>query len=349
MRRTVSVVILFAMVVSGCATGGASSSIGPAAASGGASSVASAALASLPPEARTLTVAFTTPGFSAVPLLEALDQMKAEGYTIETPTLEQSELTVQGVASGQFQFSTGTASGILTAIQSGAGLVMLSDRVANEWTLYGDADVPACKDLHGRPTGIGSEGAVSTAMLRAWVAQECPSASPQYLVLGQSPTRNAAFIAGQIDANVVELSDAIRLETDQPGKFHLLANFSKTLPNLHPTPLYGNAVFVEKYPQVAKDLLRAQLTVHRSIAADPAYLARIVSKWLPDLDDKFLIDVAKEYVDLGLFPRDGGLTAEGVTYTIGFFEQAGTIKPGLSAKDVFDASFAQSVVADLPN
>src|SRR5689334_20314197 len=59
------------------------------------------------PGTKKFTVGFTNPGISSAPFLAALDAMRAQGYTIDTPVIESSELVVQGVASGAFAFGSG--------------------------------------------------------------------------------------------------------------------------------------------------------------------------------------------------------------------------------------------------
>lgn len=342
--RRLVLAIAAALVIGACA--------GPPAAPAGAPTPAPAAATPAPtPKAfqgtKEFTVAFTSIGLSSVPLLAAIDSLKAQGFNIKTPELAESELAVQGVVKGDFAFSSGTTSAVLTAAQKGGAVKILGDRVANEWTVYAVKAITACKALEGKKLAIHSEGAVSTAMLKNWIDTECAGTKPQFLVIPGSPNRYKALIAGQIDASPLELSDAITLETEAGDRFALLTSLAKTLPNVHPTTVYANADFIAKNPDTVRALLKALLEQHRKIAKDAKYLSEITLKFYPGVEKKTLDKAAKAYVDLKMFDVNGGLTEANLTGTMEFFTKAGSIKPGLAFKDAADLSFLEAVLREI--
>lgn len=347
-RKTLLVAPLALLLLISACSGTGSSPSAAASQSTGASAPAPSGsqAAALPePETKKFTVAFTSPGVSSVPLLQAIDDLNAQGFEIDAPVVGESELAVQGVFQGQFQFSSGTTNGVLLANQQGGNIKIITSRVANEWTVYATNDIADCKALEGKKLAIHSEGAVSTAMVKNWVDTECPGTKPDYLIVEGSQNRLAALLAGQIDASPLELADAIVLEQKGGDKYHVLTSLAETLPNLKPTTVYGNGDFMAKNPGTTEALIKAQLEVHRKIAEDPAYFKQIILKHLPDTDQGTLDTVIERYLDLGLFDPNGGLSEEDLKYTIDFFSKASDeIKPGLTVDDVAQLSYVNAVL-----
>jgi NitT/TauT family transport system substrate-binding protein len=348
-RKTLLVVPLaLLLLISACSgTGSSPSASQSTAASASAPASSASQAATLPePETKKFTVAFTSPGVSSVPLLQAIDDLNAQGFEIDAPVIGESELAVQGVFQGKFQYSSGTTNGVFLANQQGGDIKIISSRVANEWTVYATKDIADCKALEGKKLAIHSEGAVSTAMVKNWVETECPGTKPNYLIVEGSQNRLAALLAGQIDASPLELADAIVLEQKGGDKYHVLTSLAETLPNLKPTTVYGNNDFMKKNPGTTAALINAQLAVHRKIAADPAYFKQIILKHLPDTDQVTLDTVVQRYLDLKLFDVNGGISEDDINYTIDFFTKAsgGDIKPGLTVDDVADLSYLNTVL-----
>jgi NitT/TauT family transport system substrate-binding protein len=295
---------------------------------------------------KTFAVSFTSIGLSSVPLLAAIDALRGQGFTITTPEIAESELSVEGTAKGDFAFSSGTTSAVLTAIEKGGKLKIIADRAANEWTVFAKQGLSTCADLNGKKVAIHSAGAVSTAMLKNWVNTSCKG-TPDYVVIPGSPNRLAALLANQIDASPLELSDSITLKARGGDKYQLVTSFAQTLPNVHPTTVYGNADFISKNPDTVKAVLKALLNEHRKIGKDSGYLKTITLKYYPSADKTTIDDAAKQYVDLKIFDANGGLTEANFAGTIEFFAGAGSIKPGMTVGTAADLSFLQAVLGEL--
>lgn len=281
-------------------------------------------------------------GVSHLPLVAAVDDLRADGYEIETPFLAESELSVEGVASGQFEMSHGTSQSTMLANEAGASIRWLIERVSNEWTLFARNNIESCEDLDGVRLAIHSEGAVSTAMVQAYIDETCPGTEPDFLVIPGSENRAAALIADEVDASPVELADAINLQQVAGDRFGILAPFSKDLPDLITATLYARADFIETHPQAVQDLVDATLAQNERVAGDPEYMAELIRKYMPDFDPEILDEVAEAYSDGVMFPVDGGLTEQSVQFTIDFFTNAEVIEGGLEPSDIWDPAFASS-------
>lgn len=278
------------------------------------------------PGTKEFKVAFTSPGLSSSAFLAAIDALNKNGYNIEYTVLDASELLAEGVSKGDFAFASGANNGILAAVEKGANLKAVTARVNNEWTLYArSATIKQCSDLQGQRLAIHSQGAVSTAMVRDYIRTNCPGTEPQYVVIEGSTNRLAALIADQIDASPLELSDSITLEAQAGDRFSLLASFAADVPNLQTTSIYVNGDFAAANPGTVVALIKAVLDQHKQIDGNAAYLRQIAETFVPDAVNPDTIGASTaRYVELKMFPVDGGLTAEKMQYTAEFFGPNGT-------------------------
>lgn len=340
-----------ALIVGAC-TGGATPvpATPTAAPTGGATAEPTAAPTELP-GTKTFTVGFTSPGLSTAPYLAALDAMRAEGYTIDTPIIESSELLTAGVASAQFAFGSGANNSVLAAIEAGANIKVITSRIKNEWTLYArSATIKSCADLTGKQLAIHSEGAVSTAMVKNYINENCPGTEPNYVVIPGSPNRLAALLADQIDASPLELGDSIAVDAQAADRFSLLASLANDLPNLQTTSIYVNGDFAEANPGTVLALVRAVITEYRRVAGDAAALQADAEKYTADSIDPATIGAtAKKYTELEMFPVDGGINPENLDFTAKFFGPNGTgsVSKDFALNEWVDLSFQDTVLAEL--
>jgi NitT/TauT family transport system substrate-binding protein len=287
-------------------------------------------------------------GINTVAAEAAMAEMRSQGYDIQGAVLDSSELSAEGTANGQFAFGSGGNSTILVAMQAAPGTQkFIVDGLKNEWSLYARSEVNDCAGLNGKKVGIFSEGGVSTAMVKNYFSINCPGVTPTYLVLGDSQTRAAALVAGQIDATPVELSDALNLEATGQGKVHLLTSFAETLPDLKTGSIAANVEFVKAHPEATTAFVRELLKQYRKIAEDKDYFREITLKYYPDVDKDTLEATLDAYLDRKLFPVNGGLTLDNLKFTIDFFADAGVIKEGITPEDSVDLTFLDKAVDEL--
>jgi NitT/TauT family transport system substrate-binding protein len=308
-----------------------------------------------PPEgqASEFTVAFTSIGLSSLPTIAAIDELRAQGYTIDTPELAESELVTEGVAQGRFQFGSGANNATLRAIEQGADIKWIVDRNHNEWTVYSKVEIDECEELVDSRVAIHSPGSVSGAMIADWVRNNCPDAYDRYepLIIAGSQNRLAALIADQIDATPLELGDAIVLEEEHADEFHLQVSFARDLPELHPTSVYGNVAWMEENPDVTRALIREILEQHRRINSEPGYLFDLLAEYLPEEaeDEDVARTVTETYVREEIFDNNGGLDQAAVEYTATFFGPDGTgdVDEVFSFDDVADLSYLEAVLDEI--
>lgn len=294
-------------------------------------------------EAVPFTVGFLPVGIPTVGLYAAIDDLREQGYEIETAEVAEAELLVEGIINGQFQFSSETTTAALLGAQNGGDVKVISDLVLNSWTLYGTSDMSQCSDLDGARLAIHGQAGVSTAMVRNYIEEECPGTEPEYMVIPGSPNRYAALLAGEIDASPLELADAISMDNEAGDRFTMLTSFAESLPDVHPTTLYGHGAWMEENRETTVALLTALLEQNRMIAEDPEYLAELITEYVGE--QPFLEEVAERYSEL--FPGDGGVDEAAIQATIEFGVDAGAIEPGLAVEDAADLSYLEEALEAL--
>ena len=146
---------------------------------------------------------------------------------------------VEGIVNGQFQVTSGTTLSFLVAAQKNGPIRTIGNRLNNEWTLTGISSIQKCDDTNGKIWAHHTESAVSTAMARIWLKNNCAATTkPQEVYIQGSDVRAAALKAGQIDIAELELGDAYNTTAGaNASKFRIVANFSADLPNLKPSKI----------------------------------------------------------------------------------------------------------------
>ncbi|UFU07007.1 ABC transporter substrate-binding protein [Ruania halotolerans] len=283
------------------------------------------------------TLALIEPDLTTVPLMAAAAELREDGIDVEVVELAEPELAIEGLAQGDYQISAEATSPALIAIERGAPIRIVADVIGNQWAIYSQPDLTTCDSLVDRPVGIFSEGAVATAMVRNWVADECTSGEPEYLVIGGSDVRAQALLAGEIDGTALEVADAVTLATTSDADLYELADFGASLPDLHPQTVYANSDFLGDQPELAQAFIDSLIDIHGQINEDPEVLASLAEEHLGVEADETLSAIAQEYADRGLFDA-AALTPENVQGTIDFFAEAGVIDD-LAVEDAADLSF----------
>jgi NitT/TauT family transport system substrate-binding protein len=352
-KRAIALLAVVAIAY-GCSGDGGGASVAPsdapatsAPSEGAGESPAASEATTLEPETTEFAVAFGGPGVSTVALLSAVRLLNEDGWTIATPELSAGELQLQGVASGEFQVSSGNGPNALALAQQGLPVRIVMGRIKNEWTLYSVADISSCAELDGVDLAIHSEGSPATFMVRDWITAECPGTEPNYIILPGSENRYAALIADEIDASPIELSDAIALEAEGGDRFRRLTSFAETLPNLLLTPIYANTDWASENPNTLTLLLAKVLEQHRRFNAEPEYFKEEIVKTLPGVNQETLDAVVDAYVGLEMYDPTGGITPEQQEFTIQFVETAGAIEPGLTPEQAFDRTYLDAALAHL--
>jgi NitT/TauT family transport system substrate-binding protein len=284
--------------------------------------------------------------FQDLPSLMAFDMLKEQGYAVEITFFAQSELAVESLAQGMTDIGFGSDRTHWAAVHQGAPIVTVMEQVANAWSVMAVREIEQCAHLDRQRLAIHSEGSVQTAMLDAYLQQECPQAQPEILIIPGSENRAAALLAGEIQATPLELGDVTLINMQAADRFHILVDFSQTLPDLLTTGVHVNREFAAQHPQVVLDYLTALLQVHRRLQAEPTLLGAEAAARLGIAEDAIpaIIDA---HMRIGAWDPDGGMTAEAVDYSLKFYVDTGSLSPSLTPAAIADLSFLEQALSNL--
>jgi NitT/TauT family transport system substrate-binding protein len=302
-----------------------------------------------PSEATRIRVAGTVgAGFTEVQIAAAVETLRAQGYDAEEIDTADPAINIEGLANGQFDITTGDTGATLIAIQTtDAPISAIAAGPANAWTVYSTDDITSCAELQGRKVAIHNQVSDSTAMLTNWINSECPGTEPEFIVIAGSGNRLAALLAGEVEATPLELSDAIVLEEEPGGGYTLLASFATDLPNLRPNWAVANDQFLADHPEAVQAFLAAVTDEFRK-SNDPEYLRQIIDEHGPELAELPAFDTAlQRYTELGIFDVNYGVEMEMFEYTIAFYEEAGSIQPGLTTADVVNLAPLEAALDEI--
>jgi ABC-type nitrate/sulfonate/bicarbonate transport system substrate-binding protein len=276
-------------------------------------------------------LATASDGMSGVPVREALERLNFKyGYQGELVFVSNSDLVIAGGASGQFQMGNSSTSAAMKVIQEGGAVKFIGENVKNTWTLVGKNTIKSCADLNGKRLGFHSAASVSTAMYRNWAVKNCAaSVKPVEQFINGSPNRLIALNADKLDATMMEVEDTLGLGAGT----QVIANFSKTLPEIKTGLVWSNNDFLAKNPDVASQYMYELIFLSNEMNTNAQTFKRLALKHTKGFEDR-MDRIIAAYQQANLFPSDPQQFFKELDLTSNFFVGANVLKPGLVAKDM---------------
>ena len=270
-------------------------------------------------------------GMSGVPIREALERLNFKyGYQAELTFLSNSDLVIAGGASGQFQMGNSSTSAAMKVIQEGGPVKFIGENVKNTWTLAGKNSIKSCADMNGIRLGFHSPGSVSTAMYRNWAVKNCAAnIKPVEQFINGSPNRLIALTADKLDVTMLEVEDTLGL----PAGHSVIANFSKTLPEIKTGLVWSNSGFLIDYPNIASEFMYELTFLSAEMNQNAATFKALALKHTKGFEDR-IDKIVAAYQQAKLFPEDPQSFFKELDATSVFFTKANVLKPGLTANDM---------------
>jgi NitT/TauT family transport system substrate-binding protein len=280
------------------------------------------------------------------PWLMALDDLKAQGYTVEIVPFAKGELIPAALERGDIEVGSANTNTAWAAIAKGANQRTVVGRMGMTFYLVAKQDMQACRDLDGRKVVFNSRQATGYVMFDKYVTQNCPDAKPQIVLISDSGNRLAALQAGEVDAGYLEIEDWLQLDATAPGKYRVFLDFGKEFPNIAYLTFGVQRTWAEQHPEMLKDYIRALLTAHRRVRENPQLLRDEIAKRF-SMDSAKAQKLAETYGALNVWDVNGGLTADNLASTIDFLASNGSVPQGMKVEDVADLSYLNAVLAEM--
>lgn len=292
------------------------------------------------------TIGTQSPSIIRIPTIMAVERMNELGYEIEFVEFDSTSTQVQAAVSGAIDIPTAAAAGQMAAMDGGYEGRLFLVMYINEFTLLSSGDFTTCESLEGQTVAIHAQTSADGLIARAWFDQTCPEAEPNLVVVEGSENRLVALLEGQVTAATLGLDNLTQLQNEFPDEYNVVANFVEEYPT-YAGSFSATPDFLSENEQMVKDLIRIHLEVWDEIYSNPEILLREAGELLPEIESDVLALMVDEYLEAGVFPRDGGLDPELTELTLNVASDAvGGFTTVDAVEDVMDRSLLDSVLAE---
>lgn len=289
---------------------------------------------------QSITLGFPgTIGPTDTPIIAALQSLEDDGWETEYIEFDSPDVQTQALMGGDINVASMGPATVMAANESGAELSMVGNNNILDYLIVASADVATCADLDGKTVAYHSEGSTSTAHLRRYLADTCPDASPEFVVISGSGNRVTALLDGQIDGTIVRIEDWMSVDVD-PSVAHVLDGLSDTQSELLTQTIVIDGKNSEQAGPAAAALLAALDEQFAAVREDPAAFAETAAEIL-GAEATEVEPVLAALVEDGTFPETSDLSADSVDATLAFYQEAGTVSDSLTADQVADLEIAR--------
>lgn len=285
------------------------------------------------------------PEITEIPRMLAVESLRAMGYTVETKAFNDNAVSAQSLAQGDLDVGNLSVSVAWSAIEKGAKIVTILDDTADTRVLIAKRDIQKCADLNGKGVAVTSLTSTQTFMVYRYLEKNCPGTKIEPLVIPGSSARLAGLLTGQLDAASINLENLLKLQAQPNSGLHELVAFAVEFPTLRGASQVVRRDLLEKYPETAKDIIRANLLARRKIQ-EPDVLSDLFVKYL-QMEPAEAQATAQVFLEHKVWDVNGGFTPENLQTSLDFFVAAGAIQPGLKTSDVADLSYLNAVLDEI--
>lgn len=281
-----------------------------------------------------------------VPLLMAFDELAKQGYDVETTHVIGATIPAELLVRGDADVAMFNNQTAWTAVAKGADIRTIAQYTGSTSVLAARDRIRGCGDLHHRPFGASSSTGTSPTLFAMYLERHCPGTTPDTVVIPQADARAAALVADRVDAAMMPVEQLIRLQQRSSVPLHALMSYAREFPSVQIDGLHVRRAWAIEHPQAVKDLLRAQLTAHRQVRANPQLLFDESRRRL-NIDAAVARAVGESHLLMDVWDVNGGLTVERVQSTLDFLIAAGTLPEWITAGRVADLSYLDAVLAEI--
>lgn len=229
-----------------------------------------------PPEIRQIRLA-RQKALCVAPQYVAEALLKAEGFTDIRYPRDWKRSATENAATGDADFALGFSGQIVTRIDAGDPLVVLTGVHTGCYELFATSRITSVRDLKDKTVGVfllGHDHHLFVASMAAYVGLD-PHKDIRWVT--QPPQDSIKQLAaGEIDAYLAFVPEQYELR--EKGIGHVIVNTTTDRPwsQYFCCMLMGNREFVRNYPVATKRAVRAILKAADICAQDPMRAARLL-------------------------------------------------------------------------
>lgn len=323
--------------------------------------VALAVLAASPASARrhvvprdnlSLAYTVTTPNLSDLAIFYARDHRIFSKYhlNVKIDMLNGDTLGLQALIGGSDDISWISNQLLYQALGQGADIQgFLENAPVQDYLLVSNKNLSSIKDLEGHTLGTSGPGGIAEVI--PFLALDQAGGDPskvRTVNVGGSSGRATALAAGRADAGILHVTEAVSFLAKNPGRFKILANFGKTLPN------FQFVVFVAKKSTLSskRDVLirfsEAILEAQRTIASDFQTAYDEFHAYRPDLDQYTVKRAYNILKQIGAYDVRGGMATSRFNFTVNALTKQHLLEKPVTYQQAYDTSLRDAALKKLP-
>ena len=268
-------------------------------------------------------------------LFIALERVRERDVDIELNELADEDLANQAVVSGQSDVGLGAPYSLIEG--SAAPIrIFCQLQIARFFPVADRATYPDWQALDGETFTVHSRGSTTEALAKLVEQTEGIEFGEISYVAG-SEVRATALLRGNVMATVLDIPNKNFVMGEAPGQFHVLP-----APEIGASDetMFGNTEWLQQNEQTVQILLEEVLTVWRSIAEDPSFVAEererlgLLSDIPAELEQE-LMPYYEQASEEGLFTQDCG-GPEAAEEDFEFYHLAGQLEGDPDSLEVED-------------
>lgn len=278
--------------------------------------------------------------------LMALDDLRAQGYTVVDEPLAGSSLLIAALEKGDADLISGNNQNAWLAIAKGIQARTIMQRIGMPLVIAAKQELKTCADLNGKPLGLSTSTGLVTSLYEHYMKQNCPDAKPEILSISEDTGRVAGLVGGQLDAAQLPSQYLVDLEKQAPGRFHTLIPLTARFPQIQINGLHARREWAEQNPATVRDVIRALLQANRRVIADPQLLYDEAVKRM-QLEPAIAKQVGDLYLQANVWDPNGAMTETSVQATLDFMQESQLVPAELKVQDVTDLSYLNAVLDEI--
>jgi sulfonate transport system substrate-binding protein len=298
-------------------------------------------LRGLPNEAsglETVNLALTNRNFQMAlyPIAQERGYMQEEGIDVKL-ILVRSELSIQAMIAGSFQFSMAGTMGLVNVAKGGAPLKVIlatNDKVLS-WILS-KPEVTSLKELKGKRVAVSGVTSATTIMAKQVLAKHGLNVDRDLSLINTGGTGNSirALMAGSVDAIVASAGERY---AGRPGGFRELVFVGDEVKNSWGTMATTDQLIQEK-PKLVASIVKASLKALRFIHKEREATIAIAMKFA-GLDKNLATQMYDDLV--GTFTQNGIVDEETQRNDIEIIRQITKTTEPIPIQRAYDFRFAR--------
>lgn len=272
------------------------------------------------------------------PSVLAINRLNSAGWKITPTFFAAPEADFAAVSSGQIQIAIGSTSAALLAIQAGGKFHIIGTQEGVAWLVVGLTAINSCNDLAGKRWALHSPAGVTTGYANFWLKANCSTdaqAGITPIFIQGSDNREAALLANQIDATLLDSETFADLQAKAPGKFHAIADLAQdaTLKTVSSSIISVNDAYWTQHPEVVVAYLKGMMKAYADAKADPTILDAAAASQNVGWSDIIRNGVSQE-LNTGAEDPSLAITSAGMQANIDFYVANSGVKAGLTVDQI---------------